>query len=356
MDRNENQKRNWQFAAKGLALMTLSGLLLLSGCSSDGKDAENTPSAAPEATETQPVSTETVEPTAPTAEDLGLTPEEMDTVKYNIYVEMNNEIVEVLDNLYSYYLVVEYADEFAFVADTPYEYKYDISPFDSSLVDDALLVAGMEPAFETLDDLTVQIAEPMRALMDTFDSIYSSYDFSDNQYAKAKEFHAIIQANVDAFESLAYTYMDAVDVLAVERTAAEEQKMLDEGRIIIYNASHAITVTRELLNECYEQEVYDDNIQDLDLTAIYPLHDELTATVEAYNAAVEDKNQLMAESLSGSPMYNMDKLLQAVDWLVQQAESGTTVSEPGRASLGSILYVEEVLGDCIDNYNYAFAE
>ena len=356
MDHEEMRKKNGAFAVKGLALLTLSGLLLLSGCSSDGKDPESTQSAAPAATETQPAATETAEPTAPTAEDLGLTPEEMDLVKYNIYVEMNNEIVEVLDNLYSYYEVVEYADEFAFVPDTPYEYKYDISPFDSSLVDDALLVAEMEPAFETLDELTVQIAEPMRALMDTFDDIYSCYDFSDNQYAKAKEFHAIIQANVDTFESLAYTYMDAVDVLAVERTAAEEQKMLDEGRTIIYNASHAITVTQKLLDECYQQGVYDDNIQDLDLTPIYPLQEELTATVEAYNAAVADKNQLMAESLSGSPMYSLESLVQAVDWMVMQVESGSPISDPGREYLGGIIHIEVVLSDCIDDYNSAFAE
>lgn len=356
MDHEEMRKKNGAFAVKGLALLTLSGLLLLSGCSSDGKDPESTQSAAPEVTETQPAATETAEPTAPTAEDLGLTPEEMDTVKYNIYVEMNNEIVEVLDNLYSYYEVVEYADKFAFVPDTPYEYKYDISPFDSSLVDDALLVAEMEPAFETLDDLTVQIAEPMRALMDTFDDIYSCYDFSDNQYAKAKEFHAIIQANVDTFESLAYTYMDAVSQLAVERTAAEEQKMLDEGRTIIYNASHAITVTQKLLDECYQQGVYDDNIQDLDLTPIYPLQEELTATVDAYNAAVADKNQLMAESLSGSPMYSLESLVQAVDWMVMQVESGSPISDPGREYLGGIIHIEVVLSDCIDDYNSAFAE
>ena len=356
MDYKENRRNGRSLGRRGLALLALSGLLLLSGCSSDGKNGENTATPAPAATESQPVSTETVEPTAPTAEDLGLTPEEMDTVKYNIYVEMNNEIVEVLENIYGYYEVVEYADEFAFVPDTSYSYKYDISPFDSSLVDDALLVAGMEPAFETLDELTTQIAEPMRALMDTFDEIYSCYDFADNQYAKAKEFHAVIQANVDAFEALAYTYMDAVDVVAVERTAAEEQKMLEEGRIIIYNASHAITVTRQLLNECYNQGVYDDNIQELDLTSIYPLHEELVATVDAYKAAVEDKNQLMAESLSSSPMYSLDSLVQAVDWMVQQVESGSPIPDPGRDYLGSIVHIEVVLSDCIEDYNYAFTE
>ena len=354
MEQKEIWKSGRRFVAMGLSLALLSGTLLLSGCTSN--EADTTPTPDPVSTETQPAPSESAPSDTVTPEDLGLEPEQMDLVKYNIYVEMNNKIVEVLENIYSYYEVVEYADEFAFVPDTPYSYKYDISPFDSSLVDDAVLVAGMEPAFETLDDLTTQIAEPMRALMDTFDEIYSCYDFADNQYAKAKEFHAVIQANVDTFEDLAYTYMDAVSVLAVERTQAEEQQMLDEGRTIIYNASHAITVTRELLEECYNQGVYDDNIQDLDLTPIRPLYEELVATVDAYKAAVEDKNQLMAESLSSSPMYSLDSLVQAVDWMIQQVESGSPISDPGRDYLGGIIHIEVVLSDCIDDYNSAFTE
>ena len=352
MDHREMKKRNWNFAARGMALLTLSGLLLLSGCSSD--DPASIPSSDPAVTETQTAPTETVEPTTPTAEDLGLTPEEMDMVKYNIYVEMNNEIVELLESLDNYYQVVEYADEFAFVADSPYSYQYGISSFDTELLDDALMVAEMEPAFEPLDDLTVQIAEPMRALMDTFSDISSCYSYADDQYAQPKEYHAVIQAKVDAFDALAYDYMDAVAEVAVERTAAEEQKMLDEGRLIIYNASHAITVTQKLLDECYQQGVYDDNIQDLDLTPIYPLQQELTATVEAYNAAVADKNQLMAESLSGSPMYSLESLVQAVDWMVMQVESGSPISDPGRDYLGGIIHIEVVLSDCIDDYNSGF--
>ena len=42
MDHEEMRKKNGAFAVKGLALLTLSGLLLLSGCSSDGKDPEST--------------------------------------------------------------------------------------------------------------------------------------------------------------------------------------------------------------------------------------------------------------------------------------------------------------------------
>ena len=64
----------------------------------------------------------------------------------------------------------------------------------------------------------------------------------------------------------------------------------------------------------------------------------------------------MAESLSGSPMYSLESLVQAVDWMVMQVESGSPISDPGREYLGGIIHIEVVLSDCIDDYNSAFAE
>lgn len=332
---------------------------MLAGCSSSGSGDASQAASPSQETDTPNGQDAAAEPseedsTEETAEEID--PEVMDMVKYNIYVEMNNYIVDILDNLDSYYLVVANEDSFRLLPDSGYSYKYDISSLNSDIIDDALLVAEMEPSYGTLDELTFEIAEPMRVLMDTFSDIYSCYDFADNQYAKAKEFHTLIQENAEAFEVLAYEYMGEVSTTAAERVAAEEARMLEEGRLIIYNASHAISVTESLLNECYNQGVYDDNITELDLTPIRPLYEELTATVEAYNAAVQDTEQLVEESLSGSPMSSLDRLVQAVDWMIRQVESGTPISDPGLEYLGGIIHIEEVLSDCIDQYNSAFAE
>ncbi|HIU42969.1 MAG TPA: DUF3829 domain-containing protein [Candidatus Ventrousia excrementavium] len=351
-----------------LAALLFALLLALSGCSEqDGtttKPDEPSKSQASDPADTTPTDgttsdgdTDPADDTASSAQD-EIDPETMDLIKYNIYVEMNNYMVDMLDTIDSYYTVVEFADEFAFVPDSGYDYKYDISPYDSSIVDDALMVAEMEPAYETLDTLTLEIAEPMRTLMDTFSDIYSCSDFADNQYAKAKEFHSAVQANAVSFADLAYQYMDAISVMGRERTEEEEQSMLENGQIICYNASHAITVAREILDECYAQDVYDDNIETLDLTPIRPLYDELVATVNAFNEATADNNQLMQESLSSStPMYGLlDSLVQAVDWMIQQVESGTPIQDPGLEYLGGIIHIEVVLSDCIDQYNSVFTE
>ena len=95
----------------------------------------------------------------------------MEQVKYNIYVELNNKMVDVLDTLHDYYKVVENADEFALKPDSPYHYKYGISGYNTDILEDAQYVATLEPAFESLDSLTLQLIDPMRSLMDTFSEI-----------------------------------------------------------------------------------------------------------------------------------------------------------------------------------------
>ena len=182
-----------------LALLLALLLSVSAGCSPSDPGAENTDKGG------APASVEpTQEPTPAQDEpEESLDPGMVDKVKYNIYVELNNKIVDVLDTMYSYYEVVEYADEFALRSDSEYTYKYDISPYNTDLLEDASYVASLEPAFETLDNLTLEIIEPLRALMDAFSDIYHDYDYAADQYAGPKEYHKAIQANAATFEDLA---------------------------------------------------------------------------------------------------------------------------------------------------------
>lgn len=342
--------------AKRLLALLLALLLLASaGCtSSDTKDQKKDDDKGVSSTSQTPEPTPT-----PEEPEESLDPELVDNIKYNVYVEMNNKIVDVLDTLYSYYEVVEYADEFALLADSQYTYKYDISPYNTDLLEDAEYVATLEPAFEPLDELTLEIIDPMRTLMDTFSAIYRDYDYAADQYAKPKEYHKAIQANAAIFETLAYLYMDAIQEMSIERVEADEQRMLDEGQALAYGFSHSITVVKKLVNACYDQEVNDYNLLELDLAPIRPLYQELLDTIEAYKAAAEDNNQLMEESMTADGAYHIgtqiDRMVSAIDHMIDQVEGQYMVSDPGRTYLGSLLYVNEVLADCIELYNSTFA-
>lgn len=337
---------------KLMALLMAAALLLCAGCTPSGSDVKSTePPAAP---------TQAPTPTpTPDEPEESLDPEVVDKIKYNVYVEMNNKIVDVLDTLYSYYEVVEYADEFALRTDTQYTYKYDISPYNTDLLEDAEYVASLEPAFEELDALTLEILDPMRALMDTFSTIYRDYDYAADQYAGPKEYHKVIQANAALFEDLAFQYMDAVELRSLQRVEADEQRMQDDGRLLAYGFSHSITVVKKITAECYAQEVDDYNLLELDLAPIRPLYQELLDTIAAYKTAAEDNNQLMSESMTADGAYHigtqLDRMASALERMIGQVEQQTLVSEPGRVYLGSLLFVNEVLSDCIDLYNSSIA-
>ncbi len=335
----------------------LLALLLCAGCSTSDP-ADRTDDNSPPPASAQPTQEPTPTP-APDEPEESLDPEVVDKIKYNVYVEMNNKIVDVLDTLYSYYEVVEYADEFSLRTDSEYTYKYDISPYNTDLLEDAEYVATLEPAFEELDALTLEILDPMRALMDAFSDIYHDYDYAADQYAGPKEYHKAIQPNAALFEDLAFQYMDAVEQRSLLRVEAEEQQMQDDGLLLAYGFSHSITVVKKITAECYAQEVDDYNLLELDLAPIRPLYQELLDTIAAYKAAAEDNNQLMAESMTADGAYHigtqMDRMAEALEWMIRQVENQTLSSDPGRVYLGSLLFVGEVLSDCIDLYNSSFA-
>ena len=291
--------------------------------------------------------------------EFGLDEETMDLVKYNIYVELNNTIVEILDDIDNYFLVVDTAEEFQFRDDAEYSYGYRIKGFNMDAVEDAELVYNVAPAYETLDGLVEKMLPSMREIMETFDAIDDSeYTYEENQYQQPKENHARLMACLEEFTTYAYEYLDQIDIIADERNAAQEAKMLEEGRLIIYNYSHMLTLASEILDEIYDQGIDDYNLTELDLTPIYPLFEEMQATAAAYGEAVNDNNQLMQESLSNRQVYEGDwnGLIQAFEWMIKQVESGVPYEDPSHEYLGGLQHIYVVLSGKVNDYNGIFVE
>ncbi|MCI8335274.1 MAG: YiiG family protein [Lachnospiraceae bacterium] len=328
--------------------------LVLSGCKKkvEEKPASNTPVEEPE----KPASEE---PEPAGEEEQEIPPEQMDLIKYNYYVELNNDIVVILDDIEYYYQVVADEEEFSMLPDTGLTYGYRIYGKNSDILDDCVQLAGMEPDYGDLDALVKEMEESLRALMDTFSEISDSNDYADNQYQKAKEYHAVVHQAAAAFTPLAYEYMDGIAEMGDERTAQDEARMKEEGNLIIYNASRGISIAKEVVDEAYSQGVTDENITDLDLTRIRELHDELVSVVADLDAALADNDQLMKESLSNSRPFDglYDSLIQALEWMIKQVESGQPVDLSGSgAPLGSIGHFSYVISQCIDRYNTVFVE
>lgn len=345
--------------SKFTAVLLVSALVL-SGCGSSGEEeprkAERRGLDRSAFTEMEEGAQE-AESTADAGDEI--TPEQMDFIKYNYYVQLNNDIVEIMDSIGYYYEVVDYAEEFSLLPDTGLTYGYRIYGKNTDILDDCVMLADMEPDYGELDSMVKELEVPLRALMETFLEINGSNDYADNQYQKAKEYHAVIYANTDAFEAVAYDFVDAVAEMGNTRMAEEEERLKEEGMLINYNASRAISIGREVLDEAYRQGVNDENLTDLDLTEIRKLHDELVTVVADFDAATEDNDQLVKESLSNSRPFDglLDGLIDALEWMMKQAESGELPDMSGSgAPLGSMEHFSYVLGQCIDRYNSVFAE
>ncbi len=326
--------------------------LALSGCNKD-ESGEST-----EAGHERSISVPTT-PVQTTEAEETLSAEQMDLIKYNYYVDLNNDIVDILDSIGYYYDVVDYTEEFSLLPDTGLTYGYRVYGKNTDIIDDCLQLADMEPDYGELDDLVREMADPLRDLMDTFSNISSSHDYADNQYAKAKEYHAIVYSSADTFAELGYAYMEAISEMGNLRIAEEEEAMKEEGRLIIYNASRAISIGKQVLDVVDDQEISDETITDLDLTEIRRLHEELVAVVADFDAATADNDQLIKESLANSRPFDglYNSLIQALEWMIKQVESGRPLDLSGSgAPLGSIGHFSEVLSKCIERYNSVFVE
>lgn len=292
-------------------------------------------------------------------EDMEISPEEMDFIKYNYYVELNNDIIDILDDINYYYEVVDYAEEFSLLPDSGLTYGYRIYGKNTDTLEDCLLLAEMEPDYGELDALVKEMAEPLRNLMTAFSDISGSYDYADNQYQKAKEYHEVIYRDAELFGPLGYEYLDAISQMGDARTAEEEEKMKEEGLLIVYNASRGISIGKQVLDEIYSQGITDENITQMDLTRIKELYDELVAVVSDFDAATADNEQLIKESISNSRPFDglYNSLIQALEWMIKQVESGQPLDLSGSgAPLGSIGHFSETLSKCVDRYNSVFVD
>lgn len=345
-------KRN--ILTKAVALMLVLALVL-SGCG--GKKTVDADKTKPEQPEQEAEAEEPEEDTS--SEEDEIPPEQMDIIKYNYYVTLNNELVEVMDSLEYYFEVVDYTEEFSLLPDTGLTYGYRVSGQNTDTLETCVMLADMDPDYGEMDDLVLEMAEPLYTVMETLSDISGSYDYADNQYQKAKEYHAVIYENAATIMDLGGQFLDAIAVMGEAQFEEEEAKMKEEGRLIIYNSSRAITISGQILKEIDAQGVTDENINDMDLTEIRKLYDELVTVVADYNTAVADNDQLIKESLSNSAPFDglLDGLVSALEWMMKQVESGQPVDMSGSgAPLGSIGHFSYVRGQCIERYNSVFVE
>ena len=118
-----------------LAAAALAASLTVGGCGSKSPEAGGKFGGEKDLTLAPSTEAETEAETEPELDE-----ETMDLIKYNVYIELNNDILEVLNNIDYYFVVVGDGEEFALLPDTGLTYGYRIVGLNTETLDMACLL------------------------------------------------------------------------------------------------------------------------------------------------------------------------------------------------------------------------
>lgn len=343
------------------ALAAAMSLAVLTGCQS-GDGSISDPSAFLPSTTSEDSSAEASSTEASSSE--ALTQGTDDTEIYNAYIDVYNYIVDdVNEAVIDYFDSVNYEEAFS-LYDQDYYDCYTVSSSVLDCVENAYTLASGLTTKGAADEAMIALYQPMMTLCETINQVAAYTDtksYYDDDYAKAKELHATLWTTLQEYDARSATFMEQIDVIAEEHQAKALQNFKDEGMVTMYAITVAVDNAQAVQDAIYEQDVSDENLLDLDLTAIQPLYDTFAASVEECATALADEDQLAAEGLSGGAYTEMfqDSLVDtkvALTDMIQRVKNQEAFSEFDLTSAfapdGSIQNFYEKVSDLIDQYNY----
>ncbi|MDT3426397.1 hypothetical protein J2Z22_001923 [Paenibacillus forsythiae] len=225
---------------------------------------------------------------------------DLEIAKFNAYVNLNNVMTGRLQDVLN-----DYFEEFGDGALPKIEKHFSgsllsISSYDEDAINLAFQYTDKEPAFDSLDSAVIQLEPSIKKLVAVLGEAYDYYDvkgYADDQFAKGKQLHArIIQAH-RAYEKTADVFFDGVNDLGQKRMQAELKELLANDEQIRY-AILTFMLDAEALSDVMEQqEIYADNILDLDLKSFQAKYKVLITDLQNINKYAADKARVEKEGL-----------------------------------------------------------
>lgn len=231
--------------------------------------------------------------------------EEEELELYNLYVDiynyMNGRLYDSIDRYFTY---VAFEEEFSLISD--HYTCYSLSDSQLKKMEDAYAMASSKSEKTTLDEAFLAMYPSLTTVFDTLDSIYEYSDlksYLDDDYAKAKEYHAVLWAALAEYAATGSIFMEELDIAAQERMEASLQIMKDEGYIVFYDINMMFNCASAIQTELYNQGITDENLIEMDLETIQPLYDEFVGYVEEILAYADDSEQLRFEGIPENSAY-----------------------------------------------------
>lgn len=316
---------------------------------------------------TMPPKTLGSEGDSPVTTPAGELDEETEHKLYNLYVNINNAMLgRINDSLNRYFNYVNTeSEEFQLWEEGGDYYDcYSISSTIVSDVEDAYEILSGKAEKDALDQAFLNMYPSITSLMQTLNEI-SDYTtpktYLEDDFAKSQEHHTALLSVLEEYFTTGNIFLDELTVVAYQRQMEDLEQMKAEGYEVTYSLNMVMLLAQQIEDELYVQDVWDDNILDMDLTTIQPLYDAFSTYVDAVLVYSEDNDALRAEGFSNSGnlslfvMY-MKSTRESLSKVLAKVEKGEPLSQgdmmitsiAGQCNLSSFA---EGISDMIESYN-----
>lgn len=275
--------------------------------------------------------------------------EDQEQELYNAYIDVNNFMLgRVTDSLERYFNYVDIEQEEFTLLDPGDDYFdcYSLSESDIEEVENAYTLVNMKGEKDKLDNAFLKLYPSLSTIMSTLNEIESYTEmksYLDDDYAKAKEYHDTLMNALSDYLDDGDVFMEELDVVATEHQKEAYEQMKAEGYEVLYAMNMVIDLANDIEGELVEQDVWDENILDMDLEKIQPLYDEFVTYVDKLIAYSTDDEQLEKE---GIPSYSLDSFIRDLkDTKVSLTEVLQKVKDGEELSY-SDLVITSMAGQC----------
>lgn len=282
---------------------------------------------------------------------------------YNAYIDISNDIVGRLDDsLNRYFTYVDFDAEFRLLDENGNFYDcYSVSGPQRN-VSDAYELVSAKADKDELDQAFLNMYPSISALITALTDIYEYTDlktFQEDNYARSQEQHTALFSVLEEYYNTGDVFRTTLLEVAEELHRQDLEEMKANGYEVLYSLNMVIDLAQMIQTELYMEEVWDENILDMDLTVIQPLYDEFSFYVEAVAAYAKDDEALKAEGFHSASLTlfvmhmndahsSLSKVLDRVNAGEPLSESDLMITVGGQCSLTAF---SNSVSDMISSYN-----
>lgn len=328
----------------------LSAALVLSSCGGEG--GEN-PGESPSPSETHSESTP---------------PEDApkDYSKYNAYLELSDQMSDMMDILDVYFTNVEYAQDFALAEGGDYAAIKEAADFytaNTYSVEQALGYADEEPVYTRVDAAVRALGDSPVKLMEAIEDLsgYTQFsEYEEDNLAKAPEVHAAIWEPLQVFGTYYGEFLSAVDELANEMEREDLEDLKNEGEMILYHSSLMIFYSKDIRDNIWSQLEAAMDAADPEAEFVPPALDmtELTPLFANFKKSYEDLIAAMGDDVEKAKVFSgptADPAMKLYTNKVESLYSLTTRLEQtiqdGGDYAEDLFNMDDAISSMIDGYN-----